>query len=225
MTKCFECGILKGMGRKKLHKAKVSDVKASMMLSYMKQYYVEKGFQPSYREIMRATGIKSTSMVVYYLNKLEKKGMLKKDIGRKQALAAASVRDIEMRQEENIVPMPLLGNIVAGYPLFSEENKSDVFYVSKNLFGTSQDIFCLTIQGESMLDAGMEDGDIVVVKVQNTAENGDIVAARTEQGTTVKKFYKESNCIRLQPQNVAFMPIIAKEVEILGKVIGIIKRF
>lgn len=210
--------------KEKDKKVKIGDIRSSQLLSFMKQYYAEKGFQPSVREMGKAIGVTSTNTVLFYLKRLENKGLISRDPMKKRAITINNMDDMELRKHENMASMPLLGNIVAGYPLLSEENTSEVYYVSKNLFGTSQDLFCLTIKGESMIDAGMEEGDIVVVKVQNTAETGDIVVARTEQGTTVKKFYKEKNCIRLQPQNIAYMPIIAKEVDIIGKVIGIIKK-
>lgn len=205
-------------------KIKSSDIKMSVLLKFLKDYYAEKGYPPNVREMGKAMGVKSTSTVVYYLKKLEQKGLIIREMAKTRAITYVKVDPDQVKKEENLVSMPLLGDIVAGYPLLSEENTSEVYYISKNLFGSTEELFCLTVKGESMIDAGMDEGDIVVVKVQNTAQTGDIVVARTEQGTTVKKFYRESNCIRLQPQNVAYMPIITKEVEIIGKVIGIIKK-
>ena len=205
-------------------KIKSSDIKMSVLLKFLKDYYAEKGYPPNVREMGKAMGVKSTSTVIYYLKKLEQKGLIIREMAKTRAITYVKVDPDQVKKEENLVSMPLLGDIVAGYPLLSEENTSEVYYISKNLFGSTEELFCLTVKGESMIDAGMDEGDIVVVKVQNTAQTGDIVVARTEQGTTVKKFYRESNCIRLQPQNVAYMPIITKEVEIIGKVIGIIKK-
>lgn len=205
-------------------KVKSSDIKMSVLLKFLKDYYAEKGYPPNVREMGKAMGVKSTSTVVYYLKKLEQKGLIVREMAKTRAITYVKVDPDQVKKEETLVSMPLLGDIVAGYPLLSEENTSEVYYISKNLFGSTEELFCLTVKGESMIDAGMDEGDIVVVKVQNTAQTGDIVVARTEQGTTVKKFYRESNCVRLQPQNVAYMPIITKEVEIIGKVIGIIKK-
>lgn len=205
-------------------KVKKSDFYLSKLLTFIKDYNDKYGYSPNIREMADGIGIKSTSTIHYYLKKLENQGILHRDPNKNRAIKYENYC-IDGTLPAYMLPMPLLGDIVAGYPLLSEENVMENYAISKNIFGTSQPIFCLKIKGESMIDAGMSNGDLAVVKVQNTAENGDIVVARTEQGTTVKKFYRESNNIRLQPQNMTFVPIIVKDVEILGKVIGVIKRF
>lgn len=209
----------------KKNKIKKSDINLKKLLNFIKDYFLAKGYAPNIREMGATLGFSSTSTVVYYLKKLEEKGLIKRDVNKNRAIEYLGDGCQYIKNQYNIVKLPLLGEIAGGIPLLSEENTNDVFAVSQNLFGTTQDIFCLTVKGESMIDVGIGNGDIIVAKIQNTAENGEIVVARTQYGTTIKKFYKENNCFRLQPQNMSFLPIIVDEVEILGKVIAVIKKF
>lgn len=130
-----------------------------------------------------------------------------------------------LKNSMEMTRLPLLGKIAGGQPILAEENLIETYAISKNFFGTEQDLFLLKVVGDSMKEGGIANGDTIIVKVQNTAEDGDIVVARVDSGTTVKKFYREKNGYRLQPQNQLYFPIYTHKVEILGKVIGVIKRF
>lgn len=209
----------------KVKKIRKSEANVDALLAYIKDYFLQKGYAPNVREMGEALSFSSTSTVVYYLKKLEDRGLIKRDKNKNRAIEYLGEGSQEIRNQFNMVRLPLLGNIAGGAPLLAEENTIETFSVSQNLFGTTQDLFSLKVIGDSMIEVGIDNGDTIVVKIQNTAENGEIVVARTNQGTTVKKFYKEANCFRLQPQNMSHLPIIVNEVEILGKVIAVIKKF
>lgn len=195
------------------------------LLEYIKECYLSRGYAPNIREMCSHLGVNSTCTVVYYLKKLEEKGLIKRENNKNRAITYLGEGRQEIENSYKMVKLPYLGNVAGGIPLLAEENLIDTFSISQNFFGTNQEIFMLKVVGESMIDIGINDGDFVVAKVQNTAENGEIVVARTENGTTVKKYYKESEIIRLQPANPSFLPILVRNVEILGKVIACIKLF
>ncbi|MDD3397859.1 MAG: transcriptional repressor LexA [Clostridia bacterium] len=195
------------------------------LLEYIKNNFLSKGYAPNVREMCNYLGVTSTSTVVYYLKKLEEKGLIKRDYNKNRAIEYLGNEAQMIRNQYSMVKLPFVGRIAGGAPLLAEENLIDLYSVSQNLFGTNQDLFMLEVVGDSMTDVGINNGDTIVAKVQNQAENGEIVVARTHLGTTVKKFYKENNCIRLQPQNSSHLPMFLDNVEILGKVIALIKRF
>ena len=174
----------------------------------------ENGYSPSVRDIKEALGFKSTSNVQAYLSRLEERGLLYKESGKSRTLRIGG------EGEESFARIPILGNVAAGELSFAEENYDGYinFCVSPSLAGES--LFALRVHGTSMRDAGILDGDILIVEKTPYAENGDIVVAMAENETTVKKYYKENGKFRLQPQNDEFEPIILDEVEILGKVIA-----
>lgn len=204
---------------------KKSDINVEKISNYIKEYFLEHGYAPNIREIGQAIGFSSTNTVIYYLKKLEKKGIIRRTLNKNRAIEYIGEGNQEIKNHLNLVRLPLLGNTAGGKPLLAEENVEEIFSVSPNLFGANDNLFCLKVIGNSMIDVGIDDGDTIVVRSQNNANNGDIVVARTEQGTTVKKIYKEENFIRLQPQNISHLPIFVKEVEVIGKVIAVIKRF
>ena len=204
---------------------KKSEENLTKLLKYIKEYFLTKGYAPNIREMCTFLDVKSTCTVSYYLNKLEDRGFIKRTANKNRAIMYLG-EDYQMIQNSfNMIKLPHLGNIAGGSPLLAEENLIETFNVSQNLFGTNQDVFMLTVVGDSMKDIGIDHGDYVIAKIQNDAENGEIVVARTERGTTVKQFYREATCIRLQPQNTSHMPMYVNSVEILGKVIACIKRF
>lgn len=204
---------------------KKSETNLTKLLAFIKDYFLSKGYAPNVREMGQNLGVSSTSTVVYYLKKLEQRGFIKRDANKNRAIEYMGDGSQELKNQYTMVKLPHIGKIAGGTPLLAEENLTEIYSVSQNLFGTNQDIFMLTVVGDSMFDIGIDDGDTIVAKIQNTAENGDIVVAKTHNGTTVKKFFKEANCFRLQPQNTSHLPIYVNEVEILGKVIAVIKRF
>lgn len=203
---------------------KKSEVNLAKLLTYLKNYQCQHGYTPSYREMQNYLGLKSVNTVDYYINKLVERDLIRKNPLRKRAIEI--VDDTKMlKNSMEMTRLPLLGKIAGGQPILAEENLIETYAISKNFFGTEQDLFLLKVVGDSMKEGGIANGDTIIVKVQNTAEDGDIVVARVDSGTTVKKFYREKNGYRLQPQNQLYFPIYTHKVEILGKVIGVIKRF
>lgn len=199
------------------------------LIDYLEEYISQNGFPPSYREIGVALNIKSTNSVKRYMDILNERGIISKNSSKNRSIKLN--RNIyndscqEERINESLITMPLVGQITAGIPILAQENITDHIVISSQFFNTSETIFMLKVSGQSMIDADIHDGDFIIVKQQNTAENGDIVVAIIDGYSTVKTFYKERNTIRLQPQNQAFEPIYSRDVQILGVVIGLIRKF
>ena len=209
------------------------------VLDYMKKEIREKGYPPTVREICNALNIKSTSTVHKDIANLEKKGYLRKDPAKPRALmivdqgestavsaGQASVADSEVMPAD-VVEIPVVGRIAAGTPILAEQNIEDSFPVPSR-FVNGGNNFMLTVRGESMIEAGIMDGDYILVEQQQTARNGEIVVAMVdgfESEATVKTFYREDDHVRLQPENSSMNPIIVKDVKILGKVKGVFRYF
>ncbi|ADQ04832.1 transcriptional repressor, LexA family [Caldicellulosiruptor owensensis OL] len=194
--------------------------KQEEILEFIKKRIKEKGYPPAVREICEATGLKSTSTVHGHLTRLEKKGYIRRDPSKPRAI---EIVDDEFYVHRNVVQLPLVGKVTAGEPILAVENIEETMTLPYDLVGT-EDAFLLRVRGDSMIEAGIFDNDIIIVRRQNIAENGDIVVALIDDEATVKRFYKEHDHIRLQPENKAMEPIIVKDVKILGKVIGLIRR-
>jgi repressor LexA len=194
--------------------------KQEEILEFIKKRIKEKGYPPAVREICEATGLKSTSTVHGHLTRLEKKGYIRRDPSKPRAI---EIVDEEFYVHRNVVQLPLVGKVTAGEPILAVENIEETMTLPYDLVGT-EDAFLLRVRGDSMIEAGIFDNDIIIVRRQNVAENGDIVVALIDDEATVKRFYKEHDHIRLQPENKAMEPIIVKDVKILGKVIGLIRR-
>ncbi|ADL42358.1 transcriptional repressor, LexA family [Caldicellulosiruptor obsidiansis OB47] len=194
--------------------------KQEEILEFIKKRIKEKGYPPAVREICEATGLKSTSTVHGHLTRLEKKGYIRRDPSKPRAI---EIVDDEFYVHRNVVQLPLVGKVTAGEPILAVENIEETMTLPYDLVGT-EDAFLLRVRGDSMIEAGIYDNDIIIVRRQNVAENGDIVVALIDDEATVKRFYKEHDHIRLQPENKAMEPIIVKDVKILGKVIGLIRR-
>ena len=204
------------------------DIKLRELLNFVEDYMSENNFPPSVREMCAAIKVSSTSTVAYYLNRLEEAGLIKRNAnGKHRTWDVVNKRKAENQlvpiEATNLTPIPLLGSIAAGQPILAMENYEEVFYMPNNLF-RGEGLFMLTVKGESMIEDGIHDGDNVVIKQQNTAENGEIVAALVEDSATVKRFYKEQNQFRLQPANSSMEPMYFNEVKILGKVVGLIRK-
>lgn len=181
------------------------------------------GIVPSIREMCANIGVTSTSTINYYLNILEERGYIKRSFNKNRSI------ELTDKAKQNITPpnmksVGLVGKVAAGIPIFAEENKIDNFMFSKNLFNF-ENMFMLKVQGDSMIDASILDGDYVVVKQSQDAENGQIVVALVGDGATVKTFYKEKDCIRLQPENPLYQPIISPDIQVLGIVVGLVRKF
>lgn len=187
------------------------------IFKFIKEFLLERGYPPSVREIGAAVGLKSSSTVHGYLNQIEAKGLIKRDPAKPRAIDI-----LGEKPWQQTVRVPLVGTVTAGVPILAEENIEDVFSFPTGLLGTRDDSFMLRVQGDSMINVGILDGDYVMVRQQSTAENGDIVVALVdEESATVKRFFKEKKGYRLQPENDNMEPFFEKNVRVLGKVIGV----
>lgn len=191
------------------------------ILAYIEKATLQKGYPPSVREICDATGLKSTSTVHGHLIRLEKKGLLYRDSMKPRAISVPS--DHQMYRTE-IINVPIVGRVSAGSPILATENIEDYIALPQSMLGEGEH-YVLGVRGESMIEAGIMDGDYVVVRKQPTAYNGDIVVAMVEDDATVKRFYRENGHFRLQPENSTMEPIIVPEVTILGKVVSLYRIF
>lgn len=190
----------------------------ALILDFIREQIKENGFPPSVREICEAVGLKSTSTVHGHLKRLEKQGVLKRDSMKPRAMSFTGSKN----EEDNALVrmIPLLGPVAAGNPILAEENPTEMLPIP-NFMLQGGEHFALLVRGDSMIQAGILNGDYLVVKHQNHASNGDIVVAMINGDATVKRFYKEKGHFRLQPENDALQPILTKEVEVLGKVISV----
>lgn len=191
------------------------------VLEFIKSELFKKGYPPSVREICEAVGLKSTSTVHGHLERLERKGLIRRDPTKPRAIEVLDCSPLSIARD--MVEVPIVGKVTAGQPILAVENIEDTFPLPAD-FLRGDDSFILTVRGESMIEAGILDGDYVVVKQQNYANNGDIVVALIEDEATVKRFYKEKDHIRLQPENSLMEPILVQQVTILGKVTGVFRR-
>ncbi|MGI6620524.1 MAG: transcriptional repressor LexA [Bacillota bacterium] len=188
------------------------------VLETIRQHIRETGYPPSVRELGKRLGLKSTATVHSHLRTLERKGYLLRAAQKSRAYTI--VGDDVREQPAPVVMVPVVGMVRAGTPILAVENIEDFVPLPRS-FVRSENVFMLQVEGDSMIGAGIHDGDLVLVRQQETAENGDIVVALIDDEATVKTFYKEKGAIRLQPENPEMSPIIAKDVRILGKVIGL----
>jgi repressor LexA len=193
------------------------------ILDFIKQEVKEKGYPPSVREIGEAVGLASSSTVHGHLARLEKKGLIRRDPTKPRAIEILDGSASHNVEQVRMLQVPVIGKVTAGQPITAVENIEEYFPLPER-FGDEDSIFMLIIQGDSMIEAGIYDRDYVIVKQQNVANNGDIVVAMTsDEEATVKRFFKEKNYFRLQPENSSLEPIILNEVSILGKVIGVFR--
>ena len=194
----------------------------------------EKGYGPTVREICHTLGLSSPSTVHVHLRALEEKGLIKRDPLKSRSIsltyplpaspsAPAPADGVEQISFSKIVNVPLVGNVAAGEPILAEENITETLSLPTDIVGDNPS-FMLSVRGESMIEAGINDGDYVVVKEQPVANNGDIVVAIIDDGATVKRFYKEKDHIRLQPENSTMEPIITTNCSIAGKVVAVFRR-
>ncbi|MGL4346144.1 MAG: transcriptional repressor LexA [Cellulosilyticaceae bacterium] len=195
--------------------------KQEQILSFLKQVLKAQGYPPSVREICLAVGLKSTSTVHSHLNKLEEKGFIRRDPTKPRAIEILDNEDNWLEDHATVVPV--LGHVTAGEPILAIENIDDYFPLPNHLV-KHQNVYMLEVSGESMIKAGILNGDYVIVKQQNYANNGEIVVAMIDEAVTVKRFFQEKTQIRLQPENDTMSPIYAQEVTILGKVIGLYRE-
>ncbi|NLW40065.1 MAG: transcriptional repressor LexA [Tissierellia bacterium] len=194
------------------------------ILFFIKNHIQKKGYPPSVREICKGVNMKSTSTVHRHLEKLEEKGYIRKDPTKPRAIEIIDRDEGSLFSPKKTVDVPILGKVTAGQPILAVEHIEDTFPVPAEMAERGP-LFMLKIDGDSMINAGILSGDYVLVKQQNHAINGDIVVALIEDEATVKRFFKEDDYVRLQPENDSMSPIVTKEVTILGKVIGLYRKF
>ncbi len=192
------------------------------ILEYIKQEILNKGYPPAVREICEAVDLKSTSSVHSHLETLEKNGYIRRDPTKPRAIEIIDDNFNLTRRE--VTNVPILGNVAAGQPLLAVENIESYFPIPVELLPNAE-TFMLNVKGESMINAGIYDGDQILVQKQSDARNGDIVVALVEDSATVKTFYKENGHFRLQPENDTMDPIIVENCQILGKVFGVFRLF
>lgn len=188
------------------------------ILDYIEKYIEENGFAPSVREIGQAVDLKSTSTVHGHLNRLEKKGLLHREAMKPRTI------DVTRDDKPQMLKLPVLGKVAAGVPILAEENAEGFVQLPDSIVGRGEH-FVLEIRGDSMITAGIMNGDFVVVKRQQTAQNGDIVIAMIDDEATCKRYFKEPDRIRLQPENPRMRPFYAREVTILGKVTAVYRSY
>lgn len=194
------------------------------ILNFIKNEVKVKGYPPSVREIGEAVGLSSSSTVHGHLSRLESKGLIRRDPTKPRAIEILD-NDVNEEISAPVRNVPIVGKVTAGLPITAIENIEEYFPLPEKLAPAGDTVFMLEIVGDSMIEAGILDGDYVIVRQQSYAENGEIVVAMTEDNeATVKRFYKEKNHIRLQPENSTMDPIIVQNVSILGKVIGLYRQ-
>ena len=198
--------------------------KQDQILDYIKSYIVSHGYPPTIREIGSAVGSSSPATIHAHLANLESKGYIKKQNSKNRALELLVDNEYEPKNEL-VVEVPLLGKITAGSPIEAIENPNEYFSLPSYLIPKNKEVFTLNVQGCSMINAGILDGDVVIVEKRNTARNGEIVVAMTDDNeVTLKTYYKEDGYFRLQPENDTMDPIILNNVTILGKAIGLYRK-
>ncbi len=217
--------------------------KVEKLFQYIVSYQEENGFPPSLREMGVYMGISSTSTVSYYLTYLEELGLIRRDVYKNRAIEILTRRKNEGKEAyerrrrldtalssvkldqgmKGYTPIPVLGSITAGQPILAVEDPEDLYYLPRNMF-SGGNLFMLNVQGDSMIEAGILNGDMAIINRQDTANNGEIVAVLIGDHATIKRFYKEDGRYRLQPENSTMEPMYFNEVSIIGKVVGIIRN-
>lgn len=195
--------------------------KQTEIYEYLKTYTENKGYPPSVREICEAVSLKSTSTVHGHLKRLEKKGLIKRDPSKPRALEIAELS----APKKEMISIPIVGKITAGLPILATENVEDTFSLPLDFIKHDRELFILRVSGQSMIKAGINDKDLAIIESCNDASNGDIVVALIDDSATIKRFFKEKDHIRLQPENDTMDPIIVENCSILGKLVGIYRAY
>lgn len=199
--------------------------KQDYILKEVKKFMAKKGYPPTVRELCSLTNLSSTATIQVHLTKLQEKGYIKKDPEKNRTIELLVDNEYD-EKKDSIVSVPLLGKITAGNPIEAIEMPDEYFDLPINLINNKKEVFTLKVSGESMINVGIYDGDIIIVERKQDAKNGDTIVAMTDQNeVTVKTFYKENGHFRLQPENDTMAPIILDNVTVLGKVIGLYRKF
>ncbi|WP_294375626.1 transcriptional repressor LexA [uncultured Clostridium sp.] len=195
--------------------------KQTEIYEFLKNYTENKGYPPSVREICEAVSLRSTSTVHGHLKRLEKKGLIKRDPSKPRALEIAELST----PKQEMISIPIVGKITAGLPILATENVEGRFTLPLDFIKHDRELFMLRVSGESMIKAGINDNDLAIIESCSDASNGEIVVALIEDSATIKRFYKEKDHIRLQPENDTMDPIIVDNCSILGKLVGIYRAY
>ncbi|WP_415348428.1 transcriptional repressor LexA [Clostridium perfringens] len=195
--------------------------KQTQIYNFLIEFTKSKGYPPSVREICQAVSLKSTSTVHGHLKRLEKKGLIYRDPTKPRALEIVELSN----EEKELIDIPIVGKVTAGMPILATENIEDMFQIPINYVKHNNDLFILKVTGDSMIEAGILDGDLAIIEQKNVATNGDIVVALIENEATIKRFFKENGFIKLQPENKNYEPIIVEDCSILGKLVGIYRAY
>ena len=194
------------------------------ILNFVKEFIKAKGYPPSVREIGQAVGLSSSASVHNHLKNLQEFGFLQRDAAKPRAIEVHPSEDEQLRNK-TVVPVPLVGRVTAGLPILAVENIEETYPIPLDLLGCDEDVFMLSVTGDSMINAGILDGDYLIARKQNSASNGDIVIALIDgEETTCKRYFRELRRIRLQPENEKYEPIIGTDnIQVIGKVISVIR--
>ena len=195
--------------------------KQNEIYKFLKVFTENKGYPPSVREICEAVNLRSTSTVHGHLKRLESKGLIKRDPTKPRALEIVGINT----NKKEMLNIPIVGKITAGEPILATENIEDSFPIPIDYIKHNNELFMLKVTGNSMINAGINDGDYAIIEKRQTAQNGEIVVALIENEATIKTFYKEKNHIRLQPENSSLEPIIVEDCIILGKLVGLFRAY
>ena len=195
--------------------------KQTQIYNFLIEFTKSKGYPPSVREICQAVSLKSTSTVHGHLKRLEKKGLIYRDPTKPRALEIVELSN----EEKELIDIPIVGKVTAGMPILATENIEDMFQIPINYVKHNNDLFILKVTGDSMIEAGILDGDLAIIEQKNVATNGDIVVALIENEATIKRFFKENGFIRLQPENKNYEPIIVEDCSILCKLVAIYRAY
>lgn len=195
--------------------------KQEAIYEFIKQQLRQKGYPPSVREICNAVGLRSTSTVHGHLKKLEEKGFIRRDPTKPRAIEILEKSIIK----KEMIDIPVIGTVTAGKPILAVENIEDTFALPIDYIKSDNQLFMLKIKGESMIDVGIMNGDMAIIEKTNSALNGEIIVALLGNEATIKRFFKEKDYIRLQPENKTMEPIIVKQCEIIGKIVGLYRKY
>lgn len=195
--------------------------KQEAIYEFIKQQLREKGYPPSVREICNAVGLRSTSTVHGHLKKLEEKGFIRRDPTKPRAIEVLEHSIIK----KEMLDIPVVGTVTAGKPILAVENIEDTFALPIDYVKSDKQLFMLKIKGSSMIDAGILNGDMAIIEKTNSALNGEIIVALLDNEATIKRFFKEKDYIRLQPENKTMEPILVKQCEVIGKIVGLYRKY
>jgi len=195
--------------------------KQSEIYRFLIAFTEKKGYPPSVREICEAVSLKSTSTVHGHLKRLEKKGLIKRDPTKPRALEIIELN----ASKREMLNIPIVGKVTAGVPILATENIEDTFAIPMDFIKHDRELFILRVSGESMINIGIRDGDLAIIEHADSASNGEVVVALIDDEATIKRFFKENNHIRLQPENDTMDPIIVESCSILGKLVGLFRQY